>query len=140
VYDLMALGSSVTGAAAVTLVRSLRRDHGPLTLSLAFFSGAVAVTLVPALWLWKAPTGPEWLTLLAVGGVNLGGQVLFATSLRTLLAIEASVLSQLVVVFSFAGGQLFLAERLPAIGLVGAALTLVGVVGVMLAAARRPPP
>ena len=77
------------------------------------------------------PDGPSLVALAATSIFSIGAQLLLTFSLRWLDAMTVGVISQLAVIISMALGATLLGETLTPMAIVGAALTIGGVVGVV---------
>ena len=122
----------------------MRKTDGSWEVFTAFCVAGALITLVPAVRDWLRPTPGEWAVLAAVGVTSVVGQLLMTHSLRYVPAAAGGVIIQLTPVTSLAIGWALLSERIGALALGGAALTLAGVsLGTYLAAAAAnptPPP
>ncbi|WP_260178320.1 DMT family transporter [Roseospira marina] len=79
---LTALASAALVATAMTLVKLLSRTERPLTILMWFVTGAVVITLGPALWVWQWPEPLTWVVLVAIGGTASLGQFLAVSAYR----------------------------------------------------------
>jgi drug/metabolite transporter (DMT)-like permease len=77
------------------------------------------------------PTSEEWWSLAATSIFAIGAQLLLTFSLRWVDAMTVGVISQLVVVVAMLLGITLLDEHLSTLAVVGAAVTIGGVVGVV---------
>jgi len=136
-WQLVGLVSAVLSGAAVATIRQVRKTDGSWEVFTAFCVAGAVITLAPAVRDWIRPTPGEWLVLAAVGVTSVIGQLLMTHSLRYVPAAAGGVIIQLTPVTSLAIGWAFLNERIGAVALGGAALTLAGVsLGTYLAAGR----
>jgi drug/metabolite transporter (DMT)-like permease len=127
VYMALGLLSAALSGAAVTTIRAMRPSEGAWEIFFVFCLVGVALTAPPTLHAWVTPRGVAWLALLGVGASSVGGQLLMTHALRDLPATTAALLLQITPVATFAAGVALFGERPSALGLAGAALTLLGV-------------
>ncbi|HEY3355991.1 MAG TPA: DMT family transporter [Polyangia bacterium] len=121
--------SAVLSGAAVTCIRALRR-HGAANAWTVFFFfnlAGLAATVPAAVARPLAPTGREWLLLVAMALFSVGGQILMTYALAFVQAALSGVIQQLTVVTALALGYFALGEPLGLQSLAGAALTMAGV-------------
>ena len=135
-WELLALASAVFAGAAVTSIRMARRTESSWSIFTSFCIFGLVATLPFGLWNWTWPTAFEWVLLVLVGLLGLVGQILMTHAFRWVPTLTAGVISQVAVPVSMALGIFFLGERLTLTMLAGAALTLAGIVSVMLVSAR----
>jgi drug/metabolite transporter (DMT)-like permease len=126
-WELVGVLGSVLSGAAVTAIRWVRRTDGSWEVLFAFCAVGAVINAVPAAQNWVTPTSWEWLLLLVVGGLAVGGQLLMTYALRYVAAAPAGILGQIVPVGALVFGWMFLGERIAGVALVGAAVTLAGV-------------
>lgn len=127
-WELMALGSAVCAAAAVTAIRGARRTEGTwATVSSLSLFGLVAATPL-ALLHWRPPTTRDWLLMVLAGLLGLMGQLLMTWAYRWVETLIAGVISQFTVIVAMSLGVLFLHDQLNGMVLGGTILTLSGVV------------
>jgi drug/metabolite transporter (DMT)-like permease len=140
-WVLVGILSSVLSGAAVATIREVRRTDGAWEIFASFCIVGALVTGVPAVRVWVWPDTRGWLEMIAVGVLALGGQILMTWSLRYLKAGIAGILMQLTPVCAMLLGWLVLGERTAGVALVGAAITVSGVVwGARLEAAQERAP
>src|SRR4051794_6018356 len=140
-WVLVGVLSSVLSGAAVATIREVRRTDGAWEIFAAFCIVGALVTAVPAARGWVRPDSRGWLLMLAVGVLAVGGQMLMTWSLRYLKAGIAGILMQLTPVCAMLLGWLVLGEHTRGLALLGAAITVAGVIwGARLEAAEEPPP
>lgn len=136
-WELVGVLSAVLSGAAVATIRQVRKTDGSWEVFTAFCVAGALITLPPAVRDWLQPTPVEWAWLVAVGLTSVVGQLLMTHSLRYVPAAAGGVIIQLTPVTSLAIGWALLGERIGALALGGAALTLAGVsLGTYLAAGR----
>ena len=136
--ELLGVFSAVASGIAVTAIRAARRGsddgHPPETAWSVFFSFTLlgALVTLPNVFSpfghWVAPSRAGWMLLLGVGVVSVAAQVIMTEALGHLSGVQSGIISQSTVPMTIALGLAFLGERLTASFLVGAVLTLSGVV------------
>jgi drug/metabolite transporter (DMT)-like permease len=131
VWEAAGLASAVLSGAAVSAIRAARRTEGSWSIygSLTLFG--LLATAPFAIASYKAPTPRQWLLLAAVGATSVAAQLLMTHAYRWVTNLQAGVIMQLTVVLSMLIGVLFLDDRLTQLQLLGSALTLAGVLGVV---------
>lgn len=127
IYMALGLLSAAFSGAAVTTIRAMRPSEGAWEIFFFFCLVGAALTAPPTIHAFTMPRGLAWLALLGVGASSVGGQLLMTHALRDLPATTAALLLQITPVATFAAGVALLGERPSALGLLGAALTLLGV-------------
>jgi drug/metabolite transporter (DMT)-like permease len=131
------LGAVLSGAAVAT-IREVRRSDGPWEIFASFCIVGALVTGPFAARRWVHGSPREWALMLAVGLFALAGQVLMTWSLRYLKAGIAGIIMQLTPVCALVLGGLILGERMRGLALLGAAITVGGVIwGARLEAAAE---
>lgn len=130
-WELVGLLSAVFSGAAVTAMRAARRGENSWAVYTSFCLLGTLITAPPALLGWKTPTATEWLFLAATSLFAIGAQLLLTFSLRWVDAMTVGVISQLAVVVAMLLGVSILGEHLNRTAILGAALTIGGVVGVV---------
>jgi len=146
--ELLGVLSAVASGVAVTSVRAARRDTGDGTPAetawTVFFSftllGALVTlpTALPPFGRYVPPTGSEWGLLVGVGLVSTIAQVIMSAALRHLTGVQSGIIAQLTVPLTVMLGIAFLGESLSASFLMGAALTVTGVLLAIRTASPRP--
>lgn len=130
-WEGVGMASGVLSGAAVTAIRAARRTEGSWAVYGSFSLCGLLAAAPFALPGFQAPTLREWLLLAAVGGASVVAQLLMTWAYRWVTNLQAGVISQLTVVVSMLLGVLFLDDRLTALQVLGGALALGGVVGVV---------
>ena len=133
--DLLALGSAVTFGLYSVIGRSQRHRYSLLTYAATLYGAAALWTLAPAALHFtpQAYTVTTVLCLLALGLLPLGmGHTLYNAALRLTSATSVNVVATQEVTLGILLGVLRLSEVPQANELVGAAITLVGVIIVIL--------
>jgi drug/metabolite transporter (DMT)-like permease len=146
--ELLGVFSAVASGVAVTSIRAARRDLGDgfpsETAWSVFFSftllGAIVTlpTVLPPFGRFVSPTLNEWVLMAGVGLVSTIAQVIMSATLRHLTGVQSGIIAQLTVPITVVFGIGFLGERLTAGFLIGATLTVTGVLLAILTAAPRP--
>jgi drug/metabolite transporter (DMT)-like permease len=130
-WELVGMASGVLSGAAVTAIRAARRTEGSWAVYGSFSLCGLLATAPFALPGFVAPTPREWLLLAVVGGASVVAQLLMTWAYRWVTNLQAGVISQLTVVGSMLLGVVFLDDRLTSVQVLGGALTIGGVVGVV---------
>lgn len=138
-WALLGLCSAILSGAAVTAIRVARRTESSWSIYASFtiFGWLVAAPLAFARW--QNPTPQQWVYLVAVGLSSIGAQLLMTSALRWVDAVSAGAISQLAVIVSMLLGAVWLGEGLTTQGMLGSALTIGGVLAVMLVTSRPRP-
>ncbi len=146
--ELLGVVSAVTSGIAVTSIRAARRDLGDGSVSESawsvFFSFSVVGALVCLPWVlppfghWTPPAPADWALLAAVGLVSTVAQVIMSASLRHLTGVQSGIIAQLTVPITVVFGIGFLGETLSAAFVLGAALTVMGVLLTIIRASPSP--
>lgn len=130
-WELIGLLSALFSGAAVTAMRAARRGENSWAVYASFCLLGTILTAPLAVATWKKPTFDEWMSLAATSLFAIGAQLLLTFSLRWVDAMTVGVISQLAVVVAMVLGATLLDERITALAMAGAALTIGGVVGVV---------
>jgi drug/metabolite transporter (DMT)-like permease len=125
--------SSVSGGAATTVVRALRKTESALAIFGAFCAIGMVVCLPMAIAHWKPVSARAAMLLLVIGLLSAGAQTLLSYALKYVSAGAGSITTQLTVVASYTFAALFLGEPIQANVLVGGAVVMSGVLIVALA-------
>lgn len=129
IWELAAVGSSLLAGAAVAALRGARRTEGSWAIYGSFTLFGLLATGPFALASFKVPSALDLLLLLLVGGGAVAGQLLMTFAYRWVTNLQAGIMLELTVALTMGLGALFLGERLTTLQLVGAILTLGGVIG-----------
>jgi drug/metabolite transporter (DMT)-like permease len=132
VWELVGLASSVLSGAAVTAIRAARRTEGSWSIYGSFTVCGLVVSAPTALAGFRWPDAREWALLVVVGAASVAAQLLMTYAYRWVTNLQAGVFAQLTVVVTMALGVLLLGERFAPSQLAGAALAIVGVIGVIV--------
>jgi drug/metabolite transporter (DMT)-like permease len=130
VWEIAGLCGGAASGAAVTAMRAARRGENSWSVYASFCFFGMIVNMPLAIRSWITPEGKEWISLGATALFAIGGQLLLTFSLRWVDAMTVGVISQLAVLISMSLGAIFLSEVMTAKTAIGAALTILGVVGV----------
>jgi drug/metabolite transporter (DMT)-like permease len=130
-WELVGLLSALFSGGAVTAMRAARRGENSWAVYASFCLLGTILTAPPAILSWKNPTADEWMALAATSIFAIGAQLLLTFSLRWVDAMTVGVISQLAVVVAMVLGATMLDEHINAMAMIGAALTIGGVVGVV---------
>jgi drug/metabolite transporter (DMT)-like permease len=138
-WHLAGLCSAMLSGAAVTAIRGARRSEGSWSIFASFSLFGLLATAPLGIWQWKNPTPHEWLELVVMALLSIAAQLLMTYAYRWVETVIAGVISQFAVVIAMSLGWFFLSERITPLGLLGSALTITGVVLVMLVGSRPQP-
>ena len=130
-WELVGLTSAVFSGAAVTAMRAARQGENSWAVYTSFCLLGTFLTAPLAIATWKNPTFDEWISLGATSLFAIGAQLLLTFSLRWVDAMTVGVISQLAVIVAMLLGATLLHERISGMAVLGAALTIGGVVGVV---------
>ena len=130
-WEVVGLSSALFSGAAVTAMRAARKGENSWAVYTSFCLLGTLLTAPLAIATWRTPAGDEWLSLAATSLFAIGAQLLLTFSLRWVDAMTVGVISQLAVIVAMILGVTLLQEHLSALAVLGAALTIGGVVGVV---------
>lgn len=120
-------GSAVLGGAAMTVVKTLRRDHSAATVFLSFNVFGLLWAMPPALADWRPLSAEVLAPLVAVGLLSVAAQMIFTYAFAYTPTAIGSATTQLVPVISWTLGVLWLAEPFHQLALIGALVAVGGV-------------
>ncbi len=123
-YVLAALGSAFLIALAVILVKRFPPGESQVVMLFYFCVSSVIVALVPAIEVWRAPTASEWVLLVAVGFVGVGGHALVLKAYRTGETSFVVAFDYTKLIFAAAIGILLFSEWPDGWTLLGAAIII----------------
>ncbi len=126
-WQLVGLLAAVLSGAAIATIREVRRTDGSWEIFAAFCLVGGLITAWPAARSWVAPSSGEWALLVGVGSLSVIAQLLMTWSLRYVRATVQGIIGQLTPVGALGLGWLLYGDRIPALALAGAAVTLAGV-------------
>jgi drug/metabolite transporter (DMT)-like permease len=138
-WELIGAASALLSGAAVTAIRVARRTESSWSIFASFSLFGFMACAPFGMAHWKNPTGEEWSLLVAVGVISIGAQLLMTSALRWVETVTAGVISQFAVVVSMILGAVWLNEIPNAWSLFGSALTMCGVISVMIVTSTRVP-
>lgn len=130
-WELVGIASAVLSGAALAAIRAARRTESSWSIYGSLSVCGLLATAPFALRGFQRPTPREWLLLLAMGVCSMAAQLLITYAYRWVTNVQAGAISQLTVVLSILLGAMFVGDRLTPVQILGSALTLVGVVGVV---------
>ncbi len=128
-WELAAIGSSILAGAALAALRGARRTESSWTIYASFTLFGLLATGPFAAASFRVPSALDALLLLFVGGGAVAGQLLMTFAYRWVTNLQGGIMMQLTVALTMGLGALFLGERLTSLQLLGAVLTLGGVIG-----------
>ena len=79
---MYALFSAATWAVAIIIIKHLSRTDSSVTITIYGLFFLVIFTLLPAYFVWKWPTGEQFLWLITLAAAGTAGQLLFAQSMK----------------------------------------------------------
>ena len=138
-WESLGLLSAVLSGVAITAIRVARRTESSWSIFGSFSLFGLLATLPFGIYQWKTPTPGDWILLVTVAVVSIGAQMLMTSALRWVEAVTAGVMAQLAVVVSMICGAIWLNEHMTPRLLFGSALTIVGVVLVIVVTSRNAP-
>jgi drug/metabolite transporter (DMT)-like permease len=136
-WELLGLLGALCSAGAVTGVRGLRLAAvGSWEILAAFCLFGALCTAPQTFHTYARPTAFEWRLLAEIGLLGIAGQILLNRALGDVRATVAGTILQLTPVLTLILGACLLGEPVSAQALIGAGLTLTGVVGATRLSAR----
>ena len=142
-WELVGIFSAVTTGIAVTSIRAVRRPRldgtaieGSWTVFFSFTALGLLSTLPWVVGRWVTPTLLEWGILLGAAATSIVAQLAMTKALASVTAVTSGVILQLTVVLSMLGGIALFDESLSARAAVGALLTMLGVMWMVVSAGR----
>ncbi len=138
--EILALIGAVFFGLTVTLIRSLRRQNGPVVIYLYFCSMGTLLTLPAFLGDPKLPAGPEqWLICLLLVIVSVTAQVSMNQGYFYCRSWEGGLYMTMDAVFSVLAGVFFLGEPMTWRLMIGGGFIISGVLAISLLNARSMP-
>ncbi len=131
IWELAGFVSSLLSAAAVVAIRAARRTESSWAIYASFSLCGLLVCAPFALAEPRWPTAGEAGLLAVVGATSIAAQISMTHAYRWVTNLQAGVFAQLTVVLSMLLGVVLLDEPFGAAKLVGSALALAGIVGVV---------
>lgn len=135
-WEGVAFFSAVLSGAAVTAIRAARRSESSWAIYASFTVCGLLVSAPFALSGFVWPSAREWVLLALVGASSISAQMLMTYGYRWVTNLQAGVFAQITVAVTMLLGVLFLGERMSPTQLLGAALSIGGVLA--LIALKRP--
>mgnify|MGYP006290092733 FL=1 len=136
--EFLALGGAMLFGLTVTLIRSLRRQNGPVVIYLYFCSMGMLVTLPAFLRDPRLPeTGMDWLLCLAMVISSTAAQISMNQGFFYCRSWEGGVFMTTEAVFSVLAGVFLLQEAVSWRLFVGGGMILFGVAALSVFSARR---
>ncbi|WP_176441005.1 DMT family transporter [Oceanicola sp. 22II-s10i] len=133
IYSLIALGSACSVAMVVVIIRKLAQKEKLATVITYQAVGIGLALVVPAYVYWVPPTSAEWVGLILIGVLSVGGQTLNFAGFRVGEATALASIDYLRLLYAVILGAIFFAEWPSVNTLVGAAI----IVGASLYALHR---
>ncbi|MHB0969458.1 MAG: DMT family transporter [Thermoanaerobaculia bacterium] len=138
-WELVALFSAMLSGAAVTAIRFARRTEGSWAIFASFSFFGLLATAPVGIWQWRWPTPVAWLWLILVGVLSIGAQLMMTHAYKWVDTLTAGVMAQWAVVVSMILGAVILGDTINALGAIGSALTIGGVIAVMVFTGKPKP-
>lgn len=138
-WEALGLLSAVLSGAAVTAIRVARRTEGSWSIFASFSLFGLLATAPLGILQWRTPSAGEWILLTGVAVTSFGAQLLMTSAMKWVEAVTAGILAQLAVVISMVLGAVWLNERFTAQLLLGSALTIAGVIFLVVVSSRPAP-
>lgn len=107
---LIAVGSALTFAVANVLIRMLSRTEPPNRILFYYHAGGMLVFLGPAMWVWRVPTGLEWVMLVLIGVLTTIGMIGFVRGFSAGEANAVGPIEYIRLIFAATIGYVFFAE------------------------------
>jgi drug/metabolite transporter (DMT)-like permease len=136
-WQAMALLAGITAGASITAIRAARQADGPWEVFAVFCLVGAICTAPLAILHWRTPVAEEWILLLAVGILALGGQVLMTHAYGAVETSTGVTISQVTIVMAMGLGFFFDDERFTVLSLIGSGLIIVGGVWAVRSSARE---
>jgi drug/metabolite transporter (DMT)-like permease len=130
-WELFGLLSAVSSGAAVTAMRRARRGENSWSVYTSFCLLGLFTCAPFGIATWRNPEPSEWMPLALTSLFAIGAQLLLTFSLRWVDAMTVGVISQIAVPISMVLGAVVLHEMITPMAVLGALLTIAGVVGVV---------
>ncbi len=144
-WELVGVFSAAATGVAVTSIRAVRRPsadglpvEGSWTVFLSFTALGLVSTLPFLLGRWVDPTPREWGILLGAAAASIVAQLAMTRALAFLTAVGSGIVLQLTVVLSLLGGLWIYGEELSTRTALGALITMVGVMWMVLSPPAPP--
>jgi drug/metabolite transporter (DMT)-like permease len=131
-WELVALFSAMLSGAAVTAIRYARRTEGSWSIFASFALFGLLATAPVGIWQWRWPSWSGWIWMVLVGILSIGAQLLMTHAYKWIDTLTAGVMAQWAVVVSMILGAVVLGDTVNTLGAIGSALTIGGVIAVMV--------
>ena len=135
-WTFMALGTALMGAGVTTTIKRLTSTEGPMTITSYSYLMMGGVALVPALFVWHAPSPEELIAVVAMAAFSTMGQTCVVYALRAgeVTAVTPFEYSRLLWAVAF--GYLLFAEVPAASTWMGGAIIVASTLYIALREAR----
>jgi len=130
-WELAGFVSSILSGAAVASIRAARRTEGSWAIYGSFTLFGLLITAPFAFTGFRWPTPLEWLWLALVGGSSIVAQLTMTYAYRWVTNLQVGAIAQLTVVVTMGLGVVVLGDSFGPLQVLGAALALAGIVGVV---------
>lgn len=130
-WELVGLTSAICSGAAVTAMRRARRGENSWSVYSSFCLLGLLTCAPFGIASWQTPTASEWWPLAFTSIFAIGAQLLLTFSLRWVDAMTVGVISQIAVPISMILGATLLNDTIPPLAVLGSAMTIAGVIGVV---------
>ncbi|MCH8916805.1 MAG: DMT family transporter [Proteobacteria bacterium] len=109
-WVLAALGGAVFGTLVVVAVKLLSRTEPTLVIMFYYALFTTLFSLIPALFVWQAPSSTQWALLLLTGTLSIVGQGMFTHGIGLGETSFVMPFDYLRIVYSFIFGMVLFAE------------------------------
>lgn len=127
-YLAMGLGASIASGLAHNFIRKMKTSEHPLVIVFYFPLVTLPVTGIWSIFIWKMPSGYDWLILLAVGVLTQIAQVLMTKAIQAEELSKIASLRYISIIYALMYGYVVFDESFNLLTYLGMALTLLGVV------------
>ena len=131
-----ALGGAVFGTLVVVAVKFLSRTEGTIVIMFYYALFTTLFSLIPALFVWQAPSLTQWMLLLLTGTLSIFGQGMFTHGVGMGETSFIMPFDYLRIVYSFILGMVWFAE-VPGLWSFAGAAVIVGTSLYLLRTERR---
>lgn len=136
-WVLAALGGAVFGTLVVVAVKLLSRTEPTLVIMFYYALFTTLFSLIPALFVWQAPSPTEWALLLLTGTLSIVGQGMFTHGIGLGETSFVMPFDYLRIVYSFILGMVLFAEVPGYWSFAGAAVIIAASVYLLRSAHRK---
>jgi drug/metabolite transporter (DMT)-like permease len=109
-WVISALGGAVFGTLVVVTVKFLSRTEGTIVIMFYYALFTTLFSLIPALFVWQAPSLTQWVLLLLTGTLSIVGQGMFTHGIGMGETSFIMPFDYLRIVYSFILGMVWFAE------------------------------